>query len=453
MNRLPARKQLSPEAAEKKTRWLYWWLLLALFFEYARPGSYFRVLEVLPLNAAIPSLLLLMALFAGGLRPWGEIFRDKLAVWPILYVALILLSMAWADVTTYAYARFNLVLGYLFLFIVIARIVTTASRLRGVFVALIVAHVFLLWMNPKVVLEPTIRHYIIGATFLGDGNDYSLSLCILAPFAIELARRASSRTAKIVFWLLLVLLLLALIGTQSRGATLGIAAVFGYMWLQSSRKGVGLAALAGVALLVMLWAPQVYFSRLGTIANYQEESSAQSRISAWRAGFRMGTSNVLGVGAGNFPNNFPKYRDANAPVRWMTAHSMYFLTFGELGILGLAVLIKLLVGNIRANTRLRRHLPPRDGPAGPQLSPNVTTLNVLNASMMGFAVAGAFLSVSYYPHIFVLTGLLLSARAIIAAEEGIDLGSIESVRRGRLGRAAASTPKPPASPESAPRSI
>ena len=30
MNRLPARKQLSPEAAEKKTRWLYWWLLLTM---------------------------------------------------------------------------------------------------------------------------------------------------------------------------------------------------------------------------------------------------------------------------------------------------------------------------------------------------------------------------------------------------------------------------------------
>jgi putative inorganic carbon (hco3(-)) transporter len=446
-------KELSPEAAEKKSRYLYWWLLLALFFEYARPGSYFPVLAVLPLNAAIPSVLLLVTLFAGGLRPWGEIFRDKLAGWLIGYVVFILVSMAWAAVTTYAYARFNLVVGYLFLFIVITRIVTTAPRLRGVFVTLILAHVFLLWMNPLVVTEPTIRHYIIGATFLGDGNDYSLSLCILAPLAIELALRANSRMAKLAFWLLLVLILAALVGTQSRGATLGIAAVFIYLWLQSSRKAMGLVAIGGVALLVLLWAPQVYFSRLGTIANYQEESSAQSRISAWKAGFRMGTNNVLGVGAGNFPNNFPKYRDANAPVRWMTAHSMYFLTFGELGILGVIIIFKLLAGNIRANTRLRRRLQARDGPAGQQLSPNATTLNMLNASVIGLAVAGAFLSVSYYPHVFVLTGLLLSARAIIAAEEGIDLGSVEPARRGGLRRAAALARKAPASPESAPRSI
>lgn len=314
MNRRRAKEELSPEAAQKQTRYLYWWMLLALFFEYARPGSYFPVLTVLPLNAAIPTLLLVFTLFAKGLRPWNQIFRDRMARWLIVYIVFILVSMAWADITTYAYARFNLVLGYLFLFIIITRIVTTPARLRGVFVTLIVAHTFLLAMNPLVVLEPTIRHYIIGATFLGDGNDYSLSLCILAPFAIELALRANSRMAKTGFWLMLVLLLAALVGTQSRGATLGIGAVFGYLWLHSPRKGLALGAIAGALLLVLLWAPQVYFSRLGTIANYQGESSAQSRISAWKAGFRMGTSHVLGVGAGNFPNNFPKYRDADAPV-------------------------------------------------------------------------------------------------------------------------------------------
>lgn len=133
----------------------------------------------------------------------------------------------------------------------------------------------------------------------------------------------------------------------------------------------------------------------------------------------------------------------------MTTHSMYFLTFGELGILGVLVIIKLLVGNVRANTRLRRHLPARDGPAG-GIAPNARTLNMLNASVIGFAVAGAFLSVSYYPHIFVLTGLLLSARAIIAAEEGVDLDVVESARRGRVRRPGASARKPPTEPESVP---
>jgi hypothetical protein len=43
-------------------------------------------------------------------------------------------------------------------------------------------------------------------------------------------------------------------------------------------------------------------------------------------------------------------------------------------------------------------------------------LFMLSASMIGFAVAGAFLSAAYYPHVFVLTGLLCSARCIALVE-------------------------------------
>ena len=40
----------------------------------------------------------------------------------------------------------------------------------------------------------------------------------------------------------------------------------------------------------------------------------------------------------------------------------------------------------------------------------------MSAGMIGFAVAGAFLSAAYYPHIFVLTALLYCARTIALAE-------------------------------------
>ncbi len=42
-------------------------------------------------------------------------------------------------------------------------------------------------------------------------------------------------------------------------------------------------------------------------------------------------------------------------------------------------------------------------------------LYLLNASLIGFAIAGAFLSAAYYPHIFVLTALMISARRIASA--------------------------------------
>jgi hypothetical protein len=248
---------------------------------------------------------------------------------------------------------------------------------------------------------------------------------------------------RIFYWGVVGILLLAIIGTQSRGATLGIAAVFGYLWWHSSRKAAGVVAILIAIVGVLIYAPPVYFQRMGTITNYEGESSAEGRIHAWKAGTRMALHNVLGVGAGNFPNSFPKYRSGDAPVRWMTAHSMYFLILGELGVLGLLLLLKLIFGNVTESNRLLRALtqkatgPPATADAdqaamAAERQHCVMLLRFMNAGMFGFAVAGAFLSVAYYPHIFVVTGLMISARSMVLARTGIDRAALEvPTRKGR----------------------
>jgi probable O-glycosylation ligase (exosortase A-associated) len=410
------RKTQTPEDKEKAGRFLYLWLLLAVFFEYARPGYQYHFLQAVPLNSIIPLSLFLVAMLSGNQRPWSELARDRMWIWPFVMVAFVLVSMAWASVTLYAYEALIQILGYLLLFVLVARIITTMQRLRGLFVTLIVSHLFLLVYNPLVVLDPGNRHYITGATFLGDGNDYSLSLVILIPFAMLLASGAKSRAFRILHYGFLALIILAIIGTQSRGATLGVGAVFGYLWWRSPRKGPALVALAVAAFGVLLYAPDVYVQRLKTIRNPEQESSAEARIKAWQAGARMAQDNLLGVGAGNFPNNFPRYRDADAPSRWMTAHSMYFLALGELGILGLLLILLLAFGNVRANGKLLKLItPPATGPPSPAVAEDIRLLNMLSASALGLAVSGAFLSVTYYPHLFMLTAISICVRHMVSS--------------------------------------
>jgi putative inorganic carbon (HCO3(-)) transporter len=414
-------KVMSPEEAEKKTRYLYWWLLVALFFEYGRPAAYIKPLGMIPLNSMIPLLLLVMTCFANGLRPWNRIFADALAKWPFIFLGAVIASSVWASVGGYSIIVFERMLGYLFLFIMIARICTTRERVNGVALTLIVSHFWLLAMNPEVVLSPTTRHYIIGATFLGDGNDYSMSLCILLGFQLNIALGQPAGTKKILSWVLLGLLMLTIIGTQSRGATLGMIGVFGYMWWRSPNKAVGIIAIVVAVIGVLIYAPAVYFERMGTLSAPQEDGSAEGRIHAWRAGTKMALDHVFGVGAGNFPNNFPKYRSADAPNRWMTAHSMYFLILGELGFLGLLLLLKLVFGNFRSNARLRKRLieHPEHLRDPTKFAADIRTLNAFNGSIVGLAIAGGFLSVTYYPHIFVMVGLCIALRRVIAEEAGL----------------------------------
>jgi len=399
--------------AQPGTGFLYGWLLVALFIEYARPTNQLKFLEFPFFYSLVPMTLLLLQSFSQGLRPISAIFADPIAKWILILFGVITASWALTGFNAFGSPVFEKTLGYVFLFLLVARIVTTEQRLRGVIIALVIAHFYLLAVNFNVLMNPTQRQYLVGGTFLGDGNDFSLSICILIPFMVEVALSAGSKIRRAFAWTTVGVIIMAIIATQSRGGTLGIAAVLGYLWWRSPNKIASAVAVAMVGGLVLLYAPTEYYQRMGTVTGMQIDGSAQGRLDAWSGAIGMGVKNpILGIGAGQFG------------ARWgKTAHSTYMLAFAELGLPGFLCVVVLVFGNIRADMRLRRNLLPRDGPG--DANHGLQTLRMLdlaNAGMVGFAVTGAFLSATYYPHMFVLTALLIAARDFATAAVGTQPG-------------------------------
>ena len=108
----------------------------------------------------------------------------------------------------------------------------------------------------------------------------------------------------------------------------------------AKRKAATAIALVLVVGVALLFAPSGYVNRMQSIDNYQDDSSAQGRIRAWKASARMAIDYPLGVGAGSFNSAFGRFympTDAQgwAPNRWISAHSVYFKVLGEYGFLGL----------------------------------------------------------------------------------------------------------------------
>jgi putative inorganic carbon (hco3(-)) transporter len=425
---------------ERRTEFYYWWLLLAIFFEYARPGAFVSGIHAAKLNTLIPVTLLVLVLIAGGLRPFGQIFDDRQVRWLLLLQVLLLVQILVADVTLYATNTFKNTLGYFFLFLIIARVATSVRRLRGIFATLAISHLFLIYMTPEVITNPGQRSYIAGGTFLSDGNDFALSLCILVPLAIALAIGAQSRVFKAVWWGVVTICLLAIVGTQSRGGTLGMLAVGAFLWYFSSRKFASLVMIALLGGIALFHASDNYFTRMSTITNYETEGSAAGRIVVWKAASRMARDHpVFGVGSGHFAIMFgARYKPKDYVGPNLTAHSSYFLVLGELGVPGFVTLIGIVVIGVVATLGLRNRLL-RSGtdPPKPEAEVLSNLLYLTSASMIGFAVAGAFLSATYHPHIFVLTGVLLSVRRIALAQidDSAALSSAPQpsiVRRGRV---------------------
>ncbi len=239
----------------------------------------------------------------------------------------------------------------------IIRQVASLGRLKTVMSTLVLVHVLVIALYPDVVLNPETRHYLAG-TFLGDGNDFAWSACIAIPFALFLAYSSDSKFLKVAFYGIFVLLILAVIGTQSRGASLAIGVAMVYLVMKSRRKALALAAVGVLVAMVLLFAPDAYFERMGSIKDYETEGSAQGRILAWKTATSMALDHPLtGVGAGHFGVMFGfKYKPADYIGPYLNAHSIYFVMLGEFGFPGILMLLGVIIGNVVRNERVIRSL-------------------------------------------------------------------------------------------------
>jgi putative inorganic carbon (hco3(-)) transporter len=393
---------------------IYYALLSFFVLEYVRPGAYVPGLDALHLNSIVPLTCIIGTIVMKTPVSNSEFFAERNTKIVGALLGLLVVSTLFATVTLYAYDVTTTVFAYILIYWILVRQVGDVRRLKGVFITLTAAHIIIAVLNPAVFAPPAeTRVGINSGAFLGDGNDFSLSVNICIPLCLFVM--AESKKIYKVFWAgALVTLVLCVIATQSRGGTVGLAAVGLYYWLKSQKKLQTAAVFVLVATIVLTWAPASYFDRMATISD-TEESSTKGRIDAWKMSVQMAMANpILGAGAGHFPLGYSRIRATEGTFgRWLTAHSIYFLVLGELGIPGLAVLLTFIVGNLVANRRMHGeagHLPPD------QAATARNALASTSAALVAFATGGAFLSAAYYPHMYVLAGMLTAARHIVRVQ-------------------------------------
>jgi putative inorganic carbon (HCO3(-)) transporter len=406
---------------------VYYGLLLAILLEYIRPVAYVPALAVLRLNSLVP-----LSAFAASILGFGsrrasneEVLADPNTRFVLGILALLSVSVLTADVAIYATNLWTVIFGYVLLYWTLRQQLTSLSRMAGIFRALVLAHLIVVALNPQIFQGE--RQYITSGAFLGDGNDFALSVNVAIPLCLFLVFNAAGLTQRLFYTAALMAFVIAVVVTQSRGGTIALVAVGAYYWLKSDRKLV-MASIAAVAVVVVvLVAPSGYFERMRTITD-SEEGSRQGRIEAWKAAVRMAVDNpLLGVGAGHFAiMHGAVYRTTTGGPHEQTAHSIYFHVLGEFGLPGIALLVGMIAWNLRANRRLATELR-RAGLA--ETSSELRLLTASSAALIAYAVGGAFLSAFYYPHLYVLGALLAAARHV-SKSRLLDEPSTRQVQRG-----------------------
>lgn len=373
--------------------------------------SYMRFEETIPALGHLHlaklltvTLIVVWALKTGITK--SRLYLQEKGLLPLyLFFLAMTLSIPLSFWPTLSLNTFVEMLKILIFIILLIHLVDTVKKLKTFF------WIFLL-VNGYLALSAIKNFLILGQTavaarvggsggFIGDANDFSLALNIALALAFYLFLSEKKKVLKLFLLLLLSLFTLGIISTASRGGFITLICLFLYFILKSKHKLVGILSIFLIFLLIFAFAPKEYWQRQMTITTYQQDESAMGRIGAWKAGLRMFADRpLLGVGAGAY---FVAYgvQYGGKPGPWFSTHNAYIQIAADLGILGILAYLTLIFWIFRQNSLLMKLNQEKGNAYFVSISQGV------KGALIAYAVGSFFLSVGYYPHLYLLLGMTI----------------------------------------------
>lgn len=251
-------------------------------------------------------------------------------------------------------------------------------------------------------------------SYIEENNGMALALVSTLPLIWYLRNQLKNKLLSLGMLAMTIFTAIAAVGSYSRGALLGGAAMLGFLWLKSKNKvGTGFAVLAMVAIIAFVM-PSQWFDRMNTIDDYKQDESALGRINAWHFAFNVASHNILGGGFNVFsPRQFLVY--APDPLAFHVAHSIFFQVLGDHGFLGLIMFITLLICVWRNGTRIVKFCGE-----SPELKWASDLAKMVQVCVIGYAVSGAFLSLAYFDlyYDFIVIIVALEKLLMLKREKG-----------------------------------
>jgi probable O-glycosylation ligase (exosortase A-associated) len=244
-------------------------------------------------------------------------------------------------------------------------------------------------------------------TFIEGNNELALALIMAIPLMRYLQITSEKRWIRRSLVASMILCAVAALGSQSRGAFLAIAAMCFFLWWRGSRKLLGGVIIVALAAMLIAFMPATWEQRMRTIETYEQDDSAMERINAWTLCWNLALDHpFVGGGMAIYTEDmFAKY--ANGALNGTrNAHSIYFSVLGEHGFVGLLLFLGVWFSTWRAAGWIRA----RAGPKG-ELAWAFWLASMIQVSLVGYLVGGAFLYLAYFdlPYNLLILATILKA--------------------------------------------
>lgn len=244
-------------------------------------------------------------------------------------------------------------------------------------------------------------------SFFRNNNDFALVMCMTLPLMRYLQLTSSNKWVIRGLWVLMLLAVVSVFGTYSRGGFLALGAMT-TMLILKSRHRIPLIVIGLIAAgAIVAFMPHKYVARMETINNYQHNASAMGRIQSWKFATNVALARPILGGGFDIWRSDSMWNEYGPPGAVHRAiHSIFFDVLGSHGFIGLALYLGLIIGAWRSLNKSKKLAR-----AGPEEGLWMHDLaNMMQVSLVGFIVAGAFLTMTYFQLFYQLLAMVVLLR-------------------------------------------
>lgn len=424
----------------EKSDWGYIGLLAFTTVLYLRPQDQLPGMGAIPF-AEITAIIGLGAMLFGRINrglPLTRVTPELIAVGAFGFVMLLTAPFSiWPGGSVKAFT--DVFVKIFLIYLLMVNTLTTPERVHKFMTVIVIASGYLSaramfdYGRGVNVVENGRVQGAIGGMFKNP-NDMALNMVSVLPLCVLVAIRAKHTISRLLCLFAGLMIVGAIIVSQSRGGFVGLAVMVLILGVQlARRKPAAVGAGVVVLLLVLPFAPSSYWERMASITDSSKDahgSREARRILLGEAWQTFLTFPLHGVGAQQFAN----YNPPGRVETWRETHNVVLQVAAELGILGVAVFGYLLWRAFTAGRLTRRLLRKGAGTSPPAWQvalgkrPEPALISpaqakyidahaaAMTAAIVGWFVCALFASVAYSWTFYYLLALAAAPHGFLEQE-------------------------------------
>lgn len=241
-----------------------------------------------------------------------------------------------------------------------------------------------------------------------DNNQLAMALSMFLPVAFWLFQHPPHRLLK---WPMLgatVLTAISVLGTQSRGGFVALAAVLAMALLKNKKRFAYIALAIPLVIGAITFMPDNWKNRIQSTENATEDDSFVGRVSMWRFSTNLTSDNFIEGGG------FNVFSDGRARELYMppgfeprAPHSIYFEVLAEHGYVGLILFLTVLFTGWYSAGSAAKRFSPYD-----QTKWLADLCITIQLSLVGYAVGGLTVNIATFDFFYHLLAVVVMANVV-----------------------------------------